>query len=65
MINAVDHDKPLIFIGAMFREKLVSHNRALNEADSCLLKRCTSSKTVAITEELHFIGPLQPEHFCR
>ena len=36
MINAVYYDKPLIFIGAKFREKFVSHHRAVNEADSCL-----------------------------
>ena len=39
MINAVYHDKPLMFIGAVFREKLVSHHQAMNEADSCLLMR--------------------------
>ena len=34
MINAVYHDKPLNFIGATFREKLVvSHHRAVNKAD--------------------------------
>ena len=27
MINSVYHDKPLIFIGATFREKLVSHHQ--------------------------------------
>ena len=27
--------KPLIFIGATFREKLVSHQQAVNEAESC------------------------------
>ena len=31
--KAVSHDKPLIFNGAMFREKLVSHHQAENEAD--------------------------------
>ena len=31
MINAVYHDNPLIFIGATFREKLVSHHRTMNE----------------------------------
>ena len=30
MINAVDHGKPLIFIRAMFRKKLVSHHQAVN-----------------------------------
>ena len=30
MINAVYHDKPLMFIGAMFWEKLVSHHEAVN-----------------------------------
>ena len=56
MINAVYHDKTLIFIGATFREKLVSHHQAVNEADSCLHKRYVSWKTVAWTKELHFIG---------
>ena len=32
MINADYHDKPLIFIGATFPEKLVSHHRAVNGA---------------------------------
>ena len=31
MINAVYHNNPLIPIKAMFREKLVSHHRAVNE----------------------------------
>ena len=31
MVNAAYHDKPLIVIGATFREKLVSHHRAVNE----------------------------------
>ena len=41
MINAciVYRDKPLIFIGATFREKLLSHHRSVNEADSCLHMR--------------------------
>ena len=30
LINAVYHDKPLIFIRAAFREKLVSHRQAMN-----------------------------------
>ena len=46
MINAVDQDKCLILIGAMFQEKLVSHSRAVNEADSCLLMRRAGSKDV-------------------
>ena len=29
-MNAVYHDKNLIFIGAMFREKLVFHHQAVN-----------------------------------
>ena len=33
MINAVYHDKPLIFIRAMFREKLISHHQAVSEPD--------------------------------
>ena len=41
-MNAVYHDKT--FIGATFREKLVSHHRAVNEADSCLLVRRSGSK---------------------
>ena len=47
MINAAYHDKPLIFIGATFREKLVSHHRAVNEADSCLYTERAGSKAVA------------------
>ena len=38
----VYHD--LIFIGATFREKLVSHHRAVNKADSCLHTRRAGSK---------------------
>ena len=34
MINDVYYNKPLIFIGATLREKLVSHHQAVNEADS-------------------------------
>ena len=30
MINVVYHDKSLIFIGATFRKKLVSHQQAVN-----------------------------------
>ena len=30
LIYAVYHDKPLIFIGATFREKLVSHHQVVN-----------------------------------
>ena len=30
MMNAVCHDKPLIFIRAMFWEKLISHHQAVN-----------------------------------
>ena len=30
MINAADHDKPLMFIRATFLEVLVSHHQALN-----------------------------------
>ena len=30
MINDVYHDKPLMFIRATFREKLVSHHQAVN-----------------------------------
>ena len=33
MINAVYHDKPLIFIRATFREKLLSYHQAVNEVD--------------------------------
>ena len=56
MIKAVYHDMPLIFIGVTFREKLVSHHWAVNEADSCVLMRRASSKTMAQTKESHFIG---------
>ena len=31
MINTFYHDKPLIFIEAMFQEKLVAHHRTLIE----------------------------------
>ena len=37
MMNAIYHDKPLTLIGAVFREKLVFHHQAVNEADSWLL----------------------------
>ena len=37
MIHAVYHDESLMFIGATFQEKLVSHHQAVNEADCCLL----------------------------
>ena len=30
MINTAYHGKPLIFIGATFRDKLVSHHQAVN-----------------------------------
>ena len=30
MMNAVYHDKPLIFIGATFQKKLVYHHRTVN-----------------------------------
>ena len=30
MINAVYHDKPLILIGATFREKLISNHQIVN-----------------------------------
>ena len=36
LINAAYHDKPLMFIGATFQEKLVSYKRAVNEDDSCI-----------------------------
>ena len=35
MINAVYHDKPLMFIGATFREKLASYHLAVNEVLVC------------------------------
>ena len=44
MTNAVYHDKPLILIGATFREKLGSYHRAVNEADFCILMRRAGSK---------------------
>ena len=60
MINAfiVYHNKPLIFTGAIFREKLVSHHRAVNEADSCLYMRHAGLKVVTRTTECYFIGRL-------
>ena len=36
MVNAVYEDKTLIFIGAMFWEKLFSRHQAVNKADSLL-----------------------------
>ena len=38
MINTliVYHEKSLTSIGVRFRKKLVSHHRAVNEADYCL-----------------------------
>ena len=36
-INAVYHNKPLIFIRATFRKSVFYHHRSINEADSCLL----------------------------
>ena len=33
-INAIYHDKPLTFTGSTFREKLVFHYQAVNEAGS-------------------------------
>ena len=30
VINAAYHDKPLIFIGATIREKLIFHHQAVN-----------------------------------
>ena len=59
MINAVYRDKPLMFIGATFREKLVSQHRAINEADSCLHMKHAGLKDVARTKESHFIGRLK------
>ena len=56
MINATCYGKPLIFIGATFREKLISHHQAVNEADSYLHMRRASSKAVAPSKESHFIG---------
>ena len=39
MIKTVYYDKSLIFVGATFREKLVSHHRAANEADYCFREK--------------------------
>ena len=39
MIHATYPRKPLVFIGAAFRGKLVSHHRLINEDDSCLLMK--------------------------
>ena len=43
------HEKPLMFIGAMSQEKLVSHHhhhhRAMSESDSCLPICSVGSKT--------------------
>ena len=48
----------MIFIGATFREKLVSHHQAVIEADSCVHTRRAGSKAVARTKESHLIGRL-------
>ena len=53
VINAVYHDKPLNFIGTTFREKLVFHHRAVNEADSCLLTRRVGSKPCILIKISH------------
>ena len=58
MINTAYRDKPLVYIGAMFQEKLVCHHQAVNEADSCLLTRRAGSKTVARRKESDFTGRL-------
>ena len=34
MINTTYHEKPLVFIGATFREKLVCLHRVVDETDS-------------------------------
>ena len=47
MRYAAYYVKPLISIGATFREKLVSHHQALNGVDSCLLISRAGSKAVA------------------
>ena len=49
LINAVYHDKLLIFIGGMFWAKLVSHHGAVNEVDSCRLLRHAGLKAMAQT----------------
>ena len=36
-IKAAYHDKPLMFTRATFRQKLVSHDRAVSEAHTCRL----------------------------
>ena len=56
LINSVYHNKPLMFIRATYRESLVSHHRAVNEADSCLLNAECSIKAGSLTKESHFIG---------
>ena len=44
MINAAYREKHLMYIGASFREKLVSHHQAASEADAHLLLRSVGSK---------------------
>ena len=61
-INAVYYAKPLIFIGAMFREKLVFHHRGMNEADSCLLMRNAEMK-LAIRLPINMIISLPHTYF--
>ena len=56
MINAVYHDKPLIFTRATFWVKLVLHNQAVNEADSCLHMSRAASKAIARTKHTIFVG---------
>ena len=58
MINATCYNKPLIFIGATFQKKLISHHQAVNKADSCLHMRCAGSESMAQAQESHFIGRL-------
>ena len=60
--HCIWHDKCCLswqafdFIWATFREKLVSHHWAVNEAASCVHMRPAGLKTVAWTEESHLIG---------
>ena len=57
-MSFVYHDTPLIFIGATFREKLVSHHRAVNQVptyEACQLQ------TVELAKESHFIDRWQTE----
>ena len=49
MINDAYYDKPLIFIGGSFREKLVTHHQAVNIYTNCWLDASEFIKVVSDT----------------